>query len=97
MLEFRRILLDFPTNGCCLLLQDADYCVTLFKREAADSECPWTYLGKHRSHYKPIRGLQFGLKLDTTAPRLISVGEDRSLVGSHMRMVNLNLISQFYI
>ena len=61
-------------------MQDADYCVTLFKREAADSEFPWTYLGKHRAHYKPIRGLTFGLKLDTTAPRLLSVGEDRSLV-----------------
>ena len=69
-------------------MQDADYCVTLFKREAADSEFPWTYLGKHRAHYKPIRGLTFGLKLDTTAPRLLSVGEDRSLVSG---MLNLNI------
>ncbi|XP_072043906.1 cilia- and flagella-associated protein 251-like [Amphiura filiformis] len=70
----------FSLDSQWMATADADYCVTLFKREAADSEYPWSYLGKHRAHYKPIRGLSFGLKLDTTAPRLISVGEDRSLV-----------------
>ncbi|XP_071849088.1 cilia- and flagella-associated protein 251-like isoform X2 [Apostichopus japonicus] len=59
---------------------DANFCVTVYKAGSPNSDWPWTYLGKHRAHYKPIRTVTFGIKLDSDMPRLLSLGEDRALV-----------------
>lgn len=61
--------------------QDADFCVTVYKAESPNSQEPWVYMGKHRAHYKHIRGITFGVALDSGASRLLSLGEDRALVG----------------
>lgn len=39
----------------------------------------WVYLGRARSHSRPITGLEFGMSVDGK-PRLVSVGEDKRVV-----------------
>eukprot|EP00002_Diphylleia_rotans_P028882 TRINITY_DN5841_c0_g1_i6.p1 TRINITY_DN5841_c0_g1~~TRINITY_DN5841_c0_g1_i6.p1 ORF type:complete len:582 (+),score=99.26 TRINITY_DN5841_c0_g1_i6:82-1827(+) len=67
----------FSQDGNFLATADYEKCVAVFRKE--DDE--WVYIGKYRSHYKPITGLVFGVETgDPPEPRLLSVGEDRSLV-----------------
>lgn len=58
-------------------------CISLYRcTKPAMPEVPWEYLGKQRSHYKPVRDLMFGPKdsgMDVQT-RLYSLGEDRVLV-----------------
>lgn len=39
----------------------------------------WVYIGRYRSHAARISSLQFGVSFEEE-PRLISVGEDRTMV-----------------
>ncbi|XP_077995257.1 cilia- and flagella-associated protein 251-like [Glandiceps talaboti] len=70
----------FSHDSMWLATADADYCVTVYKAQPRSVDEPWIYLGKQRAHYKPIRGVMFGTALDSDSPRLLSVGEDRTLV-----------------
>jgi len=45
----------------------------------ATIKATWIYLGRHRSHWRPITALEFGLR-DDGRQTLVSVGEDRCLV-----------------
>ncbi|XP_062509735.1 cilia- and flagella-associated protein 251-like [Corticium candelabrum] len=63
-----------------LATADIDLCVTVFKATSDQDQPPYQYVGKHRAHYKQIRGILFGNSLDTDEPILMSVGEDRLLV-----------------
>jgi len=67
-------------------LQDAAFTVTIYvhkcRRRASTSVDPYGYLGRYRAHYKPIRELMFGAKADSDVPRLLTLGEDRVLVGA---------------
>lgn len=45
----------------------------------ATIKATWVYLGRHRSHWRPITALEFGLR-DDGRQTLVSVGEDRCLV-----------------
>ena len=69
---------------CCVFfnfifpLQDAEYTVTIFKKSDKGS---YIYLGRNRAHYKLIVDILFGQQLDSDLPRLLSLGEDRVLVG----------------
>lgn len=59
------------------LSQDADCCVSVY---VCGEGGRWSFLAKHRSHHKPIVGLLFGVQLDSTLPRLLSLGQDRHIV-----------------
>ena len=54
--------------------------MTLYRGRHGDGVSPWLYVGRHRSHYKRIMELMFSVKLDSDAPCLMSLGEDRYLV-----------------
>ncbi|XP_071509123.1 cilia- and flagella-associated protein 251-like [Diadema antillarum] len=77
----------FSHNSRWMATADADYCVTVYKANTLSEEEPWVYMGKHRAHYKHIRGLTFGTALDSGSPRLLSLGEDRAMVEYDLKTV----------
>lgn len=54
-------------------------CVALYKIEEG-TVSRWIYLGKQRSHYKPISEIMFARCPASGNLRLLSLGEDRVLV-----------------
>ncbi|XP_068269041.1 cilia- and flagella-associated protein 251 [Nyctibius grandis] len=59
---------------------DEKYSVTVYRRVLRHGTGRWEHLAGLHSHYKPIRGILFGVQLDSNEPRLLSLGEDRQLV-----------------
>jgi WD40 repeat protein len=71
----------FSHDSRFIATADLDYCVTVYTLgKSREGDLSWSYLGKYRSHYKPITGLLFTVQVDTGAPRLLSLGQDRHLI-----------------
>lgn len=81
----------FSKDGQYLATADADRGVGLFRYyhrdEETDKPVEWIYIGKFRSHYKPITSIYFEVGVPRPIsedqpeppPRLFSLGEDRIL------------------
>ena len=51
-----------------------DYTISVYRQNLNSDEI-YTFLGRYRAHYKPIRALFFGFTLDDKQPILTTVGK----------------------
>ncbi|XP_063313061.1 cilia- and flagella-associated protein 251 [Pelobates fuscus] len=72
--------INYSHNSQYLATADKEFTVTLFKVTSPKDWTAWEYVGRYRSHYKPITSLVFAIELDSYEPRLLSLGMDRMLV-----------------
>ncbi|RUS85636.1 hypothetical protein EGW08_006582 [Elysia chlorotica] len=70
----------FSHNSRYMATADAGFTITVYKRQRKEGRNLYTWHGRYRSHYKPIRDLLFDVHLDTNEPKLLSLGEDRMLI-----------------
>lgn len=72
-------------------IQDVSFTVAVYKVKVKRGQRVWEYLARLRSHRKSIRSLLFGVHLDSSEPRLLSLGRDRRLVSC---LVSIYLVSR---
>ncbi|XP_072207169.1 cilia- and flagella-associated protein 251 isoform X3 [Excalfactoria chinensis] len=70
----------FSHDSKYLATADEKQAVTVYKRVLQNERRCWEHLAGLHSHYKPIRSILFGIQLDGSEPRLLSLGEDRQLI-----------------
>ncbi|KAK9391741.1 WD repeat-containing protein 66 [Crotalus adamanteus] len=73
-------IMSFSHNSEYLATADENLSLNLYKKIDVEEKKVWGRLAALHSHYKPIRTLLFGVHLDSSEPRLLSLGEDRLLV-----------------
>uniref|UniRef100_A0A8C5RWL0 Cilia- and flagella-associated protein 251 n=1 Tax=Laticauda laticaudata TaxID=8630 RepID=A0A8C5RWL0_LATLA len=73
-------IMSFSHNSEYLATADENLSLNVYKKIAVEEKKVWDRLAALHSHYKPIRTLLFGVYLDSSEPRLLSLGEDRLLV-----------------
>lgn len=76
--------IKFSHDSLFIAYSDSDNAVGILKWDHRDQnaakEVEWIYLGRFKSHKKPISGLEFGMVPFGDVARLMSVGEDRRLI-----------------
>ncbi|NXM99671.1 CF251 protein, partial [Sylvia borin] len=72
--------ISFSHDSKYLATADENYSVIVYKRVPQNGSRCWEHLAGLDSHYKPIRGILFGVHPGSNEPRLLSLGEDRQLV-----------------
>ncbi|NWY38020.1 CF251 protein, partial [Sylvia atricapilla] len=72
--------ISFSHDSKYLATADENYSVIVYKRVLQNGSRCWEHLAGLDSHYKPIRGILFGVHPGSNEPRLLSLGEDRQLV-----------------
>ncbi|CAF0988367.1 unnamed protein product [Adineta steineri] len=71
-------LIEFSNTSDYLATAEEDFTISVY-RQNLNSEEIYTFLGRYRAHYKPIRALFFGFTIDDNQPILTAVGADRIL------------------
>ena len=79
--------LDFSHCSSYLAAASAEHTVSIYRPASGvgagleGGKEDWEFVGKHRAHTKPVVSLNFNGTADANAPpRLLSLGEDRSLI-----------------
>ncbi|KAL0479690.1 WD repeat-containing protein [Acrasis kona] len=91
----RACILDlrFSHDSLCFAFTDSDNCVGIFRWGHRDDDerkpVEWVYLGRYRSHKKPITGLEFGIVPYGDVAQLMSVGEDKLLIEYNLQDSNV--------
>ncbi|CAF0905178.1 unnamed protein product [Adineta ricciae] len=72
------LLIEFSESSDYLATAEEDYTISVY-RQNFHTEDIYTFLGRYRAHYKPIRALFFGFTIDDNQPILTTIGTDRVL------------------
>jgi hypothetical protein len=72
------------------------YCTLLITDEPVQQQESWCYIGRYRSHSRPVSGLEFGVLEDGTLA-LFSIGEDRCMVKTYIYIyIYIHIILYIY-
>ncbi|XP_074177593.1 cilia- and flagella-associated protein 251 isoform X7 [Rhinolophus sinicus] len=72
--------ISFSHDSQYMATADVSFTVAVYKVKVKRGQRVWEYLARLRSHRKSIRSLLFGVHLDSSEPRLLSLGRDRLLI-----------------
>uniref|UniRef100_A0A671EE43 Cilia- and flagella-associated protein 251 n=1 Tax=Rhinolophus ferrumequinum TaxID=59479 RepID=A0A671EE43_RHIFE len=72
--------ISFSHDSQYMATADVSFTVAVYKVKVKSGKRVWEYLARLRSHRKSIQSLLFGMHLDSSEPRLLSLGRDKLLI-----------------